>query len=615
MRATATLSDYIAALHDKGVDENALTVDSNGTVVVSLPPELQDIPALARLTQAGGDIELLQPIAKGGMGVIHLARQKGMGREVAVKQAHADETGSRDPTELAAELLVEARVTGSLEHPNIVPIYTIGEDDDGNLLLVMKRIEGRSWSTLMRNRRGQPGAREAEIRVLLEVAQATHFAHEKGVIHRDLKPDNVMIGLFDEVYVLDWGIALATRTPAPAGLRVADGKQPIAGTPSYMAPEMSVPFEKLDRRTDVFLLGSILHEIVTGAPPYKGVKRIPELLYQAHRCETFEYDDAVPDELVAICRRAMARDPNDRYATANDLRLALEDFLQHASARELAALAHESLDALRSLSDEDGDDIAAQRAFAEARFGFKQALRAWPAPSAKDGMREAVTLMCDRELRRGRADAAALLLEDTDVTGELRERVNKLREEKARRDSELESLARDVDPLIGQRGRAWLIFGLGVVWFFHQLGLRVALDRGWVESAERFLFLSNGAAVLPLVGIGTAVVVVQRQTNALNRKVYIVTCAGQLMSALTFLLAMRVGFDYAAALVFVHMIITLCVVAAGLLDRRILYGLWGAIPGMIFVPFFPGRALELNGFWAFVTFSLVAWAMNTRAAR
>jgi serine/threonine-protein kinase len=614
MRATATLSDYIAVLREKGVREDSLEIDSKGTVVVSLPPALSEMPELPRLVDAGGDIELRGQIAKGGMGVIHLAHQKGMDREVAVKQARSDETGSKDPAALAAALLVEARVTGTLAHPNIVPIHTIGENDKGELLLVMKRIEGSSWSRKIENRRDQPGALEREIRVLAEVAQAAHFAHEKGVIHRDLKPDNVMIGLFDEVYVLDWGLALAVREPAPAGLRLADGKQPIAGTPSYMAPEMAVPFETLDRRTDVFLLGAILHELVTRTPPHKG-KSIPELLYEAHRSETFEYDDDVPDELAVICRRAMARDPEDRFATALDFRLALDDFLAHASARELAELAEESVAALRGLSDDEKDDVHAQRAFAEARFGFKQALRAWPEPSAKAGMREAVTLMCERELRQGRADAAALLLEDAEVTDELRERVMTLREQKARRDDELESIARDADPLIGQRVRALLIAGLGTGWFLHQLGLRYALDKGWVASAEWALFLSNALAVLPLVAIPTLVVLKKKDSNAVDRNVYVLTCVAQAVSAMVFLSAERLGYTFETGLLFVQMVIALTAVAAGMQDRRIWRGLWGAIPGIALVALFPAQSIELNGVVVLVTFNLVAWSMRGERKR
>jgi serine/threonine-protein kinase len=610
MQQTATLTDFVAVLRKAGIDESALKLDHRGTMVASLPPSLERMPALTPLTQPGGDIELLAPIGRGGMGVVHLARQRGVSREVAVKQARGGEDGSKRSEALAAELLVEARVTGNLEHPNIIPIYTVGEGEGGELLLVMKRVEGAPWSRQISERRDEPGALEREVRVLIEVAQAAHFAHEKGVIHRDLKPDNVMIGGLDEVYVLDWGLALATKTPAPAGLRVADGTQPIAGTPSYMAPEMAIPFEPLDRRTDVYLLGAILHEIVTGAAPHKG-KSIPELLFDAHRAEPPSYDDDVPAELAAICARAMAREPADRFATAHDLRLALEDFLQHASARELAALAEERLASLLALSDDESDDVAAQRAFAEARFGFKQALRAWPDASVEAGMRDAVTCMVERELRRGRADAAALLLEDADVDDGVRARVTLARDARSKRDEELESIARDADITLGARARSLIIFALGVGWLVHQLVLSQAVQRGMVESVELFLALSNGFAVLPLLAVAGGVIFRGGKTNAIDRKFYVLTCTSQAVSALVFVIAWLAPFSYAYGLAIVHMTGTLGIVAGGVLDKRVMRGLIGAVPGIPLIALFPAYALELNGVLMFVTFTFIAKAMSS----
>src|SRR5262249_12200472 len=154
-------------------------------------------------------------------------------------------------------LLVEAVITGSLEHPSVVPVYALGCDDAGHPILVMKRIEGVSWKTLAADQHHPAWARidaagddrlVAHLEILMQVAGAVHFAHSRGFVHRDIKLANVMIGEFGEVYVVDWGLAVKMGA-AP----LSDEEAPLVGTPVYLAPEMlSGDPAAVDARTDVY---------------------------------------------------------------------------------------------------------------------------------------------------------------------------------------------------------------------------------------------------------------------------------------------------------------------------------------------------------------------------
>ena len=221
----------------------------------------------------GGRIDLHDTLGEGGMGVVHLATQTTLGRHVAVKTLRAGVTGA----DASLRILREAWVTGALEHPNVVPVHDVGIDAGGSPVIVMKRIEGLSWADLIHDpaevarRFAVTDPLEWNLRTLVSVSNAVHFAHSRGILHRDLKPENVMIGQFGEVYVVDWGIAV-TLTADPSGrLPPASQAKDIAGTPHYMAPEMLLGDPAmLSPRTDVYLLGAIFYEIVSGEPPHRG---------------------------------------------------------------------------------------------------------------------------------------------------------------------------------------------------------------------------------------------------------------------------------------------------------------------------------------------------------
>jgi hypothetical protein len=241
-----------------------------GAIAPASPTVDSDVDTL--VLDLAGDLEVTGVLGDGGMGQVLAARQRSLARLVALKRvrpAHAT-------SETEAALLDEGRITGGLEHPNIVPVHALGRDDVGNPVLVMKRIEGTSWRALLDDDAHPAWApllaahgdrTSAHLEVLMRVADAAHFAHARGVVHRDIKPENVMVGSFGEVYLVDWGIAVRVGRTVADG----DGAFRIRGTPAYMAPEMiGGDPARVDARTDVYLLGGVLHVILTGRPPNAG---------------------------------------------------------------------------------------------------------------------------------------------------------------------------------------------------------------------------------------------------------------------------------------------------------------------------------------------------------
>ena len=212
-------------------------------------------------------IQLREVIGGGGIGYVRAATQIPLEREVAVKALH--QVDGR-PASAPSALLREARVQGALEHPQVVPVHLVGIDDNGQPLIVMKRIWGTPWNELIgapaESLPGAGDARERHLRILIQVCNAVHFANERGILHRDIKPGNVIIGEHGEVYLIDWGLAVSLGGDH-FDLPRAEDVSSIAGTPAYMAPEMAEPQPGgLSAATDVYLLGGCLHTLLTGRP-------------------------------------------------------------------------------------------------------------------------------------------------------------------------------------------------------------------------------------------------------------------------------------------------------------------------------------------------------------
>ncbi len=358
------------------------------------------------------DLRLVGTLAEGGMGWIRLAEQRSLKRTVAIKSLRVGD-GAQGHID---SLLHEGWITGLLEHPNIVPVHQLAWSETDGPVMVMKRVEGSSWRELLgRNEHicDDGEALERHIRILMDVCHAVHFAHSRGIVHRDIKPHNVMVGSYGEVYLLDWGIAARLEDEPDAN------PQHVVGTPAYMPPESVFAGEvAVSERTDIFLLGSCLHHVITGRHRNTG-ETLWEVLASASRADRHHYPPSVPEALGKICNRACMRDPDDRYPDAIALRRALEEYLKLRVSERSAARATQALEALRQATARSGSGDAGsmdvQRRFSACRFGFEQALADWPTNRrAAAGLQETLEHMFEYELAAMNAPACERLLADMD---------------------------------------------------------------------------------------------------------------------------------------------------------------------------------------------------------
>jgi serine/threonine protein kinase len=296
---------------------------------------------------------VLRPHARGGHGEVFVALDTELNREVALKTIQATYA---DDSRFRSRFLFEAEVTGSLEHPGIVPVYGLGRSQDGRPYYAMRFIEGKLQGSSLKDaiRRfhdsekqpgREPGRSAIELRELLErfidACDTMAYAHSRGVIHRDLKPGNIMLGPYGETLIVDWGLAKAlgssddaapraARKPASSSLLDSSDTEPgsVLGTPSYMSPEQAGgDLDSLGPRSDIYSLGATLFTLLTGQAPYRAEG--PRALLAAVQKGAFppprKLRPAIDRGLEAVCEKAMALRPEDRYnsarALADDLRL------------------------------------------------------------------------------------------------------------------------------------------------------------------------------------------------------------------------------------------------------------------------------------------------------
>jgi eukaryotic-like serine/threonine-protein kinase len=287
---------------------------------------------MTRLTDRG-------EIATGGMGMIRRVFDTQMERTTALKiidpQLAADD-------EMRMRFLDEARITGQLDHPNIVPVHDLIFDGGGEpRAFVMKLVDGKTLTDHI----AQTPRTARDLTRLCAKATASQtlrkMSHSRHVIHRDLKPDNIMLGAFGQVYVMDWGCAhvlerKAKHAEGAPRRSFCDVRGTVIGTPGYMAPEQAWgKTDEIDERTDVFGLGGILFHILTGAAPYTGDTTSDTMLntrtFEPRQPQTVVTDVRLPPALCRIAMRALSPDPAERYATASDLRGDVESFLRGGS--------------------------------------------------------------------------------------------------------------------------------------------------------------------------------------------------------------------------------------------------------------------------------------------
>jgi serine/threonine-protein kinase len=368
-----------------GVRPSVLEILASGPPRVSLrepPSKLPGPPPLAAGEDTGalppsiGKYQLRGEVARGGIGLVLKGNDPRLGRDVAIKVLHEQH---RDNSALVERFIEEAQIGGQLEHPGIVPVYELAAED-GRPFFAMKLVNGRTLAALLAKRKSAADDLRRFLAIFERVAQTMAYAHARGVIHRDLKPTNIMVGAFGEVQVMDWGLAKVLAATgslngdAPCGEALVDASPQtirskessshsvagsVMGTPAYMPPEQAKgEVVRLDDRCDVFALGAILCEILTGAAPYASEDRdevlrlaaAAELADAQHRLAAYGADA----ELVALA--------NDCLRPAVELRPRSAEAVAERLSRHLAAVEARAQEARVSAAEEKVKAHAARRA-------------------------------------------------------------------------------------------------------------------------------------------------------------------------------------------------------------------------------------------------------------
>jgi serine/threonine-protein kinase len=335
--ATLFQSEAEAPVVSSDVMSAGATAAGGRTTV--LPRRQKNEDQLKLVAEQRPRFDRVRTLGEGAMGQVELARDNDIRRTVAVKRMHVNEASAAALLRFADEV----RVVGQLEHPSIVPIYDVGRDDDGQVYLVMKHLDGETMESVierLRSRDAEYLARftiEQRIHLFLGVLDAIRYAHARGILHRDLKPANIMIGPFGEVTVMDWGIAKPIQPSQASGSAKTEALErtlveshdqrllqtqlgSLAGTPLYMSPEQAAGRnDELDERSDVYALGVVLYEWLVLEHPLADKGTITEVLAaiisQDFKLSTlFERARAtgVPMELIYVVTQALARDRKER---------------------------------------------------------------------------------------------------------------------------------------------------------------------------------------------------------------------------------------------------------------------------------------------------------------
>jgi len=288
---------------------------------VETPTLIEESNPISSEALRPAELRIMSLLGQGGMGRVSRAFDPIMNREIAVKELSWQLSDTESHRQ---DFIREARVTGGLQHPGIVPVHALHAEPSGSLMFTMQAVSGLNLGEWLESPERPVGGRERlqeGLEIFLKICDALAYAHSRGVLHCDIKPDNVMVGDFGSYYLMDWGLSRPKVHEVPPGVR---------GTPAYMAPEQARN-EPLDERADIFGLGAILLDIVTGQTPY-GIGSAAHCHARAVKGEVIDIAEAakglgVSFRVCKIIERAVAPRKEDRYATVTELRDDVRAFL------------------------------------------------------------------------------------------------------------------------------------------------------------------------------------------------------------------------------------------------------------------------------------------------
>src|SRR5438128_5608354 len=287
-------------------------------------PASQKAARAAELLGELGDYELLEEVGRGGQGVVFRARQKSLNRTVALKVISLGQWASKAHLKRFRR---EAEAAASLDHPSIVPIYEVGERD-GSCYFSMKFVEGGELDEVVGR---TPMSIRQAVELIPKVARTVHYAHEHGILHRDIKPGNILLDAKGEPNLTDFGLARLIETESTVTRTME-----VLGTPSYMAPEQAVGNNAaVGKATDVYGIGAVLYQLLTGQPPFAGgtTYETIKLLLDAEPRQPRLLNPKIDRDLSTICLKCLEKDPNRRYSSALALAEDLERWLKHEPIR------------------------------------------------------------------------------------------------------------------------------------------------------------------------------------------------------------------------------------------------------------------------------------------
>jgi len=551
-----------------------------------------------------GMVEPMGVLAVGGSSVILDARQDRVRRKVAVKVGTLD--GSSDEL-----ILMEASLTGRLEHPSVVPVHGLARTQGGRPAIVMKKIEGAHWGRFMRdpNRIPQPDRADPldwHLGVLLRVCEGVAYAHSRGVVHRDLKPGNVMVGRFGEVLIIDWGIAVAVDAEGPTGLPHATTESTIVGTPAYMSPECFPGGQQPGIASDIYQLGGLLYRVLGGGFPNGEGPIDAQALVARTGDRRFPVD--APEGLVAVAQRALDPDPMLRHPTVESFRRALARFRQRRQALPLVVDGRACLSELRATAESlaEGPDAVstAQRAaiyrlYGEAWFAFRHARRIDPElAAAAEGLRDTAVVLAQAELAAGHIELADAALRNVDdVPADIVEAVARERVSQAERQAHLEALLaeeRARSPLVDIETRIAMLVAVCLAWTAEGAMLGLAGESVGTKEllAGEGLTLALGVALM--LGLRTA-----SSRGAFTRRTvgFVSLILGSRL--LLAVCAVLVGMTLPAALVSLT-VLTSLIVVVGVLTMNV--AMWPSAVGFVAASL-AGAAWPDDAAWTMATAS------------